>query len=76
MYKIYTKSACPWCDKAKSLLDDQKVFYAEINIDEEEEIKKVLKEKYKTVPQVFLGPDHIGGYESLVQHFKTLNRGK
>lgn len=70
--KVYSKSSCPWCDKAKALLDHKGIAYVEIDIEADPSAKEMLKDKgLKTVPQVWFGATHIGGYDDLS---KQLNK--
>ena len=63
---IVTKEGCPWCEKLKDLLKSSGVKYEEIT-------KQVAEEKgywdptWKTVPQLWLYKQHIGGYTDYVQ---------
>lgn len=62
---LITSDACPWCDKAKELLLEYNLPFAEINLMETPEIGAVMsKLGVKTVPQVF---HLIGGYEDLAK---------
>ncbi len=66
---IYTTDWCPWCDLAKSYLEQASIAYREINIEAEfEDPRTELVEitGQKTVPQIFIGDAHIGGYDDLV----------
>lgn len=64
---IYTKSYCPYCVKAKSLLDIKGAEYQEINVEEGDYLEEMLKksEGMKTVPQIFIGALHVGGCDDL-----------
>ena len=67
MYTIYTQNLCPYCTLAKRILQEQKQQFKEINISEDLEGKRFLRENgYKTVPQIFYNEtDYIGDYEKL-----------
>lgn len=65
--EIYTKVTCPYCHRAKALLDHKGVSYQEIPIDgdavkREEMIKRSGR---TTVPQIFIDAQHIGGCDDL-----------
>lgn len=64
--QIYSKDYCPYCKKAKMLLDTLDLKYVEHNVEEEGEFEK-LKEKtgHMTVPQIFIGENFIGGASEL-----------
>ncbi|EHW8602840.1 glutaredoxin 3, partial [Salmonella enterica] len=61
--EIYTKATCPFCHRAKALLNRKGVSFQEIAIDgdavkREEMIKRSGR---TTVPQIFIDAQHIGG---------------
>ncbi|RYE05713.1 MAG: glutaredoxin 3 [Rickettsiaceae bacterium] len=65
---IYTSSRCPYCDRAKSLLNSKGVSYHEINIENDPNLKNEMIAKSnnrKTVPQIFIGDQHVGGCDDL-----------
>jgi len=66
---IYTKAYCPYCVRAKSVLDSKGVRYQEIKIDEQPELRPQMIERASgrsTVPQIFIGTRHIGGCDDMV----------
>lgn len=71
---IYVKQHCPFCKKAKELLDKRDTKYEEIDILEKPDLFDEIKLKYnvKTVPQIFIVDDngdyiyHIGGCDKLI----------
>jgi glutaredoxin 3 len=67
--EIYTKTFCPYCWRAKLLLDSKGVAYKEIAVDFGGAEKQVMVERANgrtTVPQIFVGDRHIGGCDELV----------
>jgi glutaredoxin 3 len=65
---IYTKVYCPYCVRAKQLLDHKGVSYTEYKIDEQPELRAQMIEQANgrtTVPQIFIGTLHIGGCDDL-----------
>lgn len=65
---IYTKETCPYCVRAKQLLDHKKVSYEEIRIDLHPELRDVMIERSggrRTVPQIFINDESIGGCDDL-----------
>lgn len=68
---IYTWEKCGWCKKAKELLNQKGIEYEEREITNENnynEISEYLNAKgisKVTVPQIFIGDEHIGGYSDL-----------
>lgn len=76
MFTVYSKPNCPFCDKAKALLELKGMQYQEriIDVGQPKAEGKVyvtvqeLKEKVptaKSVPQIFNGDEHIGGFNEL-----------
>lgn len=65
--KVYTKSYCPYCVKAKKLLEHKKVPYEEVSIENDPEFAEKLfaKSGFRTVPQIFIGETCIGGCDNL-----------
>ncbi|KKO49642.1 glutaredoxin [Arsukibacterium sp. MJ3] len=65
---IYTKAYCPYCVRAISLLEQKKVAYQEVKIDQQPERRAEMIEKANgrsTVPQIFIGTTHIGGCDEM-----------
>ena len=64
---MYTKPFCPYCHAAKALLKDKGVGFREIDIsrDEDERDRMVRRSGRQTVPQIFIGTEHVGGYDDL-----------
>ncbi|KAI8640736.1 glutaredoxin [Parasitella parasitica] len=67
---IFSKSYCPYCIGAKDLFDDIHVDYQALELNDHkdgEAIQKALAEltKQKTVPNIFINQQHIGGSDAL-----------
>ena len=65
---VYSGPFCPFCTKAKALLDRKGVAYDEYNVREDEAKLQEMLEKSngkKTIPQIFIDDRHIGGYDDL-----------
>jgi glutaredoxin 3 len=65
--QIYTTQWCPYCHAAKSLLADKGVAYEEVNA-EDPEVRMQMVERAngrRTVPQIFVGETHVGGYDDM-----------
>ncbi len=65
---IYTKSSCPYCIRAKALLDSKHAKYEEIKVDNNDQLREEMLKKSggrKTVPQIFIGDTHVGGCDDL-----------
>ena len=69
---VYAKPFCPYCAAAKSLLKEKGVGYREIDISRDETGREdmVRRTGQRTVPQIFIGSRHVGGYDDL----STLDR--
>ena len=61
---VWSKPACPFCVKAKGLLASKNIEYEERNIAEGWKIQDLLEQvpNAKTMPQIWLDDEHIGGY--------------
>ena len=67
--EIYTKAFCPYCTRAKQVLQAKGVEQIEeIRIDSDPEQRAVMMESTgrRTVPQIFIGDTHVGGHDDLV----------
>ncbi|MCC2646092.1 MAG: glutaredoxin [Rickettsiaceae bacterium] len=65
---IYSTTVCPYCVKAKILLDKKKANYTEINVEGDDELREKMIQKAggrRTVPQIFIGDYHVGGCDDL-----------
>lgn len=66
LYTIYTQNSCGYCHLAKNLLKEHNIAFIEISLEHDQDARKMLKEmKCRTVPQIFDGELHIGGYTEL-----------
>ena len=66
--EIYTTRTCPYCVKAKTLLDKKGAAYTEIDVSDDEAGRIKLVERAggrRTVPQIFINGQHIGGSDDL-----------
>jgi glutaredoxin 3 len=65
--EIYTTPWCPYCHAAKSLLDEKGVPYEEVDV-LDPELRAAMMERAngrRTVPQIFIGETHVGGYDDM-----------
>jgi glutaredoxin 3 len=64
---MYTSSQCGYCQMAKRLLAQRGVVPHEINVDADtaRRAEMVLRSGHRSVPQIFIGERHVGGYEDL-----------
>ena len=70
---IYTTATCPYCVRAKQLLQTKGLSYEEIRVDLDdiERDKMIALSGRRTVPQIFIDDQHIGGCDDLYAHFKA-----
>ncbi len=65
--RVYSTLFCPYCVMAKRLLDGKGVHFQEIRVDEDqarrEEMMRISGRR--TVPQIFIGETHVGGFDDL-----------
>lgn len=64
---IYTKATCPFCHRAKALLQSKGAQFNEIAIDNDPKKREEMIERSgrTTVPQIFINGQHIGGCDDL-----------
>lgn len=68
--RIYTTSYCGYCVRAKQLLQSKGVDFEEIDVTEDDGLRSKLVEMsggQRTVPQIFIGQSHVGGYTDLAK---------
>jgi glutaredoxin 3 len=73
---MYTRTFCPFCMRAKSLLHDKGIVFDEINLDEHPQRRAEMIERAHgrhTVPQIFIGGQDVGGCDDV---FELERRGK
>jgi glutaredoxin 3 len=71
--EIYSKPNCPYCVRAKAILEKRGIEYVEFSAVDQRDtlIERVTKEigaPPRTVPQIWLGGQYIGGHDQLVAH--------
>lgn len=67
---IYTTILCPFCHRAKHLLRRKGVGYQEVDVTMRPSERAIMRERAggrHTVPQIFIGPHHIGGCDELFE---------
>jgi glutaredoxin 3 len=64
---VYSTRVCPYCVRAKALLDAKHVAYTEIMVDQDpgKLTEMMQKSGRRTVPQIFVGSHHVGGFDDL-----------
>jgi glutaredoxin 3 len=69
---VYSKDYCPYCKSAKALLGSKGLSYTEIDVglNPEKLTEMVEHSQRRTVPQIFIDGEHIGGSTELVSYFQ------
>ncbi len=64
---LYTMRFCPYCKRAMRLLERKGVDYEtrRVDLDANEREAMVVRSRRDTVPQIFIGEHHVGGYDDL-----------
>ncbi len=67
--KIYTTTYCGYCVRAKDLLTRKGVKYEELDVTGDDTMRSKLVEMsgQRTVPQIWIGDTHVGGYTDLAR---------
>jgi len=71
---MYSTGWCPYCDRARALLQRKSVAVQEYKIDEDDTQRAAMLQRSggrRTVPQIFIGDRHVGGYDDLYALDKT-----
>ena len=66
--EIYTTMICPYCHRAKKLLDAKGVDYTEIDVMTDSKLRTQMRERAggrTSVPQIFINGQHVGGCDDL-----------
>ncbi|CAG9320742.1 unnamed protein product [Blepharisma stoltei] len=76
---VYSKTYCPYCHRAKALLNELGVNYQVVELDVISEGGNIQSSLYeitnqRTVPNIFIKGEHIGGYSDLVQKREKVAR--
>lgn len=64
---IYSTTSCSYCVRAKMLLQRKGVPYEEIDVSGDHAARQALmvRTRQRTVPQIFINEEHIGGFDEL-----------
>lgn len=65
---MYTSAVCPYCIRAERLLDAKGVTGIEkirVDLDPEQKLEMMQKTGRRTVPQIYVGTTHVGGFDDL-----------
>ena len=81
MITVYSKNNCPYCTRAKALLELNDIEYTEINIEQDSNARKrIVEAGLRTVPQIYINEELLpGGYNGLAsqttEFFNNLKEG-
>ena len=64
---VYSTAYCPYCVRAKELLTRKGVAYTEINVEDDAAREAMIAKAggRRTVPQIFIGDTHVGGFDDM-----------
>ena len=64
---MYLSDWCPYCQRAKGLLERKAAVIHEINVDDDAKFREemIARSNRRTVPQIFIGDKHVGGCDDL-----------
>jgi glutaredoxin 3 len=65
---MYSTGFCGYCDRARALLQRKGVTVTEIKVDEDASQREAMLKRSggrRTVPQIFIGERHVGGFDEL-----------
>lgn len=64
---MYSTALCPYCSRARQLLDKKNVDYIDIRIDKQPEYRSEMESRSSntSVPQIFIDDYHVGGFDDL-----------
>ena len=67
--EIYSTKYCPYCTRARMLLDSKGIDYIEFRVDRDVNLRQEMegRGRRKSVPQIFVGDLHIGGFDELAR---------
>ena len=65
--EIYLTSWCPFCQRARELLREKGQPFEVIDLEAEPErrVEMIRRSRHRSVPQIFVGERHVGGYDDL-----------
>ncbi len=66
--EVFSGPDCNYCEAAKTLLNSKGVDFVELRVDEPAHLEDFRRRlpRIRSVPQIFINGEHIGGYEDLV----------
>jgi glutaredoxin 3 len=65
---IYSTGWCPYCERARALLERKGAVFREVKVDEDPAQRAAMLARSggrRSVPQIFIGEHHVGGFDEL-----------
>jgi glutaredoxin 3 len=64
---LYTTGWCPYCERAKALLNRKGLSFREVDVETDPSVREemMVRSGRRSVPQIFVGDTHVGGFEEL-----------
>jgi len=64
---MYANTSCPFCARARELFRDRGVTWTEVSVDvdPDKRAEMMARSGRRTVPQIFIGDEHVGGFDDL-----------
>jgi len=64
---VYSTGSCPFCIRARTLLEKKGVAYTEFRVDQEPDLRPEMEQRagQTSVPQIFIDDYHVGGFDDL-----------
>lgn len=64
---MYSTQFCPYCTRAKKLLQTKGVDFTEVRVDSDPKQRQLMMDRSgrRTVPQIWVGETHVGGFDEL-----------
>jgi glutaredoxin 3 len=67
--EVYSTALCPYCSRARHLLEKKGVEFVEYQVDKDPNLRSEMEQRSQrtSVPQIFIGGRHIGGFDDMAE---------
>jgi glutaredoxin 3 len=67
--EVYSTALCPYCSRARHLLEKKGVEFVEYRVDKDPGLRSEMEQRSQrtSVPQIFIGGRHIGGFDDMAE---------
>jgi glutaredoxin 3 len=67
--EVYSTALCPYCSRARHLLEKKGVEFLEYRVDKDPNLRSEMEQRSQrtSVPQIFIGGRHIGGFDDMAE---------